>query len=131
LDNKINYPLSFAAPGIPQIAESPFADASMANLLTNIETFEVVFSANHGFGLDDILIQQGYQQLSTDITTALIKVKASARLLPNSFTKTIAEEPSRRSLEQLVLSLRDLQLLIVDMVDKLNLNLGFNSLDGD
>lgn len=132
LDHKISYPLSLKAPGIPQIAESPFADFSAQSLRANIGVYRTIYTAGGGYGLDDLLTAVGQADLAKQISQAIDDAERAAENLPDSYTDALASEKGRQNLQQLTIRLRALQkLLAVDMVDALNLNLGFNALDGD
>lgn len=132
LDNKLSYPMAFAAPGIPALAESPFADESLNNLRHNLSSLHKIYTGDGGYGLDDMLAQRQHQALSAQITTEFQATTALMAQLPDSYQKALADEQQRSQLLALVAKLRVLQkLLAEDMVSALSLNLGFNALDGD
>ncbi len=132
LDNKLSYPLSIKAPGIPLLAESPYADQSMQNIQGNIRAFRAVFSADEGFGIDDILSKQGHNTLAEKITKQFDTVETTMTKVPGSYEQALANEQGRQALTKLIEELRGLQLLFAtEMVNELSLNLGFNALDGD
>ncbi|MBO1255115.1 imelysin family protein [Alteromonas sp. 5E99-2] len=132
LDNKLSYPLSIKAPGIPLLAESPYADYSTQNIQENIRAFRAVFSADGGFGIDDILSKQGQDTLAETILLQFDRVDNAMAKIPDSYEQALATEEGRQALTELIDELRGLQLLFAtDMVNELSLNLGFNALDGD
>lgn len=132
LDNKLSYPLAIKAPGIPLLAESPYADQSTQSIQGNIRAFRAVFSADDGFGIDDILSKQGHNTLAEKITKQFDTVETAMIKVPDSYEQALATEDGRQALTKLIEELRGLQLLFAtDMVNELSLNLGFNALDGD
>lgn len=132
LDNRLTYPLSLASPGIPALAESPFADASMYNIRQNLQALKQLYTGGGGYGLDDILVQQNQAELAQQLLSELDKSIAMANALPDSFTTAMAEPQSWQKMQQLLQQLRTVQKLLVEgMLAQLQLNIGFNALDGD
>jgi len=132
LDNRLTYPLSVASPGIPALAESAYSDVSMYSIRTNLVTFKQIFTGAGGYGMDDILIQQGQGALAQQVLSALDQSIELGETLPDSFTQAMADEQQWQRMKQLITELKALQKLLAEgVLMQLQLNIGFNALDGD
>ena len=131
-DNKIIIPLSFQSPGIPLLAESPFANHSTANLQHNMRALQGILTGDEAFGLDNLLVSVGADNIAQQLVASLNQIMSLVNKLPRSYVQALEDEQSRQTLKQLVEQISELQsLLVTQVVPTLELNLGFNALDGD
>lgn len=131
-DNKMTYPLGISAPGIPQLAESPFADHSMQNLRVNLAASEALINENEAHNLVAILENAGKTALAQQIKQQWLSVASATASLPVSFTELLDDDAERAQLLKVKEEISNLQqLLAEDMTKSLQLTIGFNALDGD
>lgn len=132
-DEKMLVPLSVASPGIPAIAEHVLSDNSVASIQQNIATFKVIYSAGGGHGFDDILINHLSQQnIATEMLTAIDSAIVSANELNGSYETLLNTTEGRVEIAATIDSLRAIRdVLTVDFVQATDINIGFNSNDGD
>lgn len=131
-DNKISYPMGLRAPGVPGLAESPFADTSMSNIRANFANTKTILMEPGHFTVLALLQENGSKVLVEQITSQALKLEESLNGLPDSLTKALANNTERQQLLTTTTELGKLQsLLVEDMPVALQLNIGFNALDGD
>ena len=132
IDNRLTYPLSVGSPGIPALAESPYSDVSMLSIRANLRSFKAALTAGNGYGLDDMLADRGQTELASQIVAELDKSITMADALPDAFSQGLADPQSWKQMQTLVTQLKVFQKLMVEgVVMQLQLNIGFNALDGD
>lgn len=73
----------------PEKAEHLFAKMSVESLLFNLETFKDLFMGKEGFGFDDFLKQEGYEDLANDFESAINNIIAKFKGMQGK--TTIAE----------------------------------------
>lgn len=132
-DEKMLVPLSVASPGIPTIAEHVFSDESVRSIQKNIATFKVIYSAGGGHGFDNILIGHLSQQnIATEMLTAIDNAIDSADVLTGSYEDLLKTDEGRAQITAAIDALRAIRdVLTVDFVQATDINIGFNSNDGD
>ncbi|GAW95850.1 hypothetical protein MTCD1_01453 [Colwellia marinimaniae] len=132
-DEKMLVPLSVASPGIPTIAEHVFSDESVRSIQKNIATFKVIYSAGGGHGFDNILIDHLSQQnIATEMLTAIDNAIVSADALTGSYEDLLKTDEGRAQITAAIDALRAIRdVLTVDFVQATDINIGFNSNDGD
>lgn len=132
-DEKMLVPLSVASPGIPEIAEHVFSDETVKSIQKNVATFKVIYSAGGGHGFDDILIDYLSQQnIATEMLTAIDGAIVSADALNGSYETLLKTSEGRAQITASIDALRAIRdVLTVDFVQATDINIGFNSNDGD
>lgn len=132
-DEKMLTPLGSAAPGFPDEVEHVLSDSSMLSIQQNIDVFNVIYTAGNGHGFDDILTDYLDQQnIATEMTVAIDDaISASAGLTASDATLLKTTE-GRVQIALTIDQLRAVRdLLTVDLVQAMDINIGFNSNDGD
>jgi predicted lipoprotein len=132
-DEKMLVPLSVSSPGIPSIAEHVLSDATVVSIQKNINTFSVIYSAGGGHGFDNILIDHlGQQNIATEMLSSIDGVITSADALSGSYETLLKTDEGRAQITATIDSLRGIRdVLTVDFVQATDINIGFNSNDGD
>lgn len=132
-DEKMLMPLSVNSPGIPSIAEHVLSDATVVSIQKNINTFSVIYSAGGGYGFDNILIDYlGQQNIATEMLSSIDGAITSADVLSGSYETLLKTDEGRVQIIATIDSLRGIRdLLTVDFVQATDINIGFNSNDGD
>lgn len=132
-DEKMLVPLSIASPGIPAIAENVLSDESVVSLQQNIATFKVIYSAGAGHGFGKILIDHLSQQnIATEMLAAIDNAITSANELSGSYETLLKTTEGRAQITATIDALRAVRdVLTVDFVQATDINIGFNSNDGD
>ncbi|MFT5760038.1 MAG: putative lipoprotein [Alteromonadaceae bacterium] len=132
-DEKMLKPLGEVAPGFVQIIEFELSDASIKSLQANVHSFEEIYSAGNGHGfnniLTDFLQQEGIAtQMNEKIGAAIIAVDA----LSGHYSELLKSVEGRITIAEAIQKLRELRdLLTADFVQATDINIGFNSNDGD
>ena len=126
-------PFGTETPGFPDKTEHLLSDNSVKSIQTNIETFKVIFTAGGGHGFDNILIDHLAQQnISTEMSSAIDGAISDSALLGGSYTTLLKTTDGRTNIAETINSLRAIRdVLTVDFVQATDINIGFNSNDGD
>ncbi|WP_133471156.1 imelysin family protein [Paraglaciecola marina] len=135
-DSKLFEILGEESPGNYENAEHVLTDESLLSIATNIETFLSIYTNDDGKGFDSILIDFLEQQtISDEITTSLTSVATQITQINldfDSYETALADSQGREAITNLVDEMRILiDLIDVSFTQALDLNLGFNSSDGD
>ena len=135
-DTKLNEVLGDATPGNVRNAEHYLSDTSLLSISNNIQTFLSIYTNEEGVGFDSILVDFLEQvSINTEITTSLTDINKQITQINqdfDSYETMLADTAGREALSNLVTEMR----VLIDLIDTtftqaLDLNLGFNSTDGD
>jgi len=132
-DEKMLKPLADAAPGLPNIAEFALSQDSLASVKLNLASFAAIYSAGDGHGFDDILKDHLEQtSLADNMQAKLDAAIASAGGLQGDYADLLNDEAARTTIAETIQAVREVRdLLTADFVQTLDINIGFNSNDGD
>jgi len=132
-DEKMLVPLASQSPGNPAIAEHVFSEQSVSSIQQNIATFNVIYTAGNGHGFDNILIDHLSQQnIATEMLSAIEQAMTSANVLTANYEALLKSPEGRAQIAVTIDSLRAIRdVLTVDFVQATDINIGFNSNDGD
>ena len=132
-DKKLMVPLGSDIPGLPDEAESPLSDESLTNIRINLDALSQIYTANGRHGFDDILTGHLQQDgIAREMTEILARLQSDIGKLQMGLTQAISEESERQLLQQVIDDLRDFRtVLAADFIQALDINIGFNSNDGD
>lgn len=132
-DKKLLIPLADTAPGLLQRSEFRFSDTSLAAIKINLQLFVDIYNAGGGHGFDDILINHlDHHAIETNLSETLSQVQAQVIALQGTLADVLADDPSREQVKQLIVAIQDFRtVMTADFVQALDINIGFNSNDGD
>jgi predicted lipoprotein len=132
-DEKMLVPLALEAPGIPSIVEQPLSGESLNSIKTNIDTFRVIYTAGDGRGFDDILTDFLEQKnINTEMLAAIDAAIVASQALNGHYENLLKTEDGRANITATIDSLRLVRdVLTADFVQATDINIGFNSNDGD
>ncbi|MEI6894491.1 MAG: imelysin family protein [Colwellia sp.] len=132
-DEKMLTPLADDIPGLPSELEHELSEFSMVSIQQNIATFMVIYTAGDGHGFDDILIDYLSQHnIATEMLTALENAIVASNALTGNGTDLLNSAEGRAQITVTIEALRILRdILTVDFVQAMDINIGFNSNDGD
>ena len=132
-DEKMLKPLEKNLVGEVENTEFPLSAASIASIKANVNTFKVIYLAGGGHGFDDILIEHlGQQNIATQMLSSIDDTIASLEKVEESLAEMLKTEQGRAEVNQIVSNLRVTRdLLTADFVQATDINIGFNSNDGD
>jgi predicted lipoprotein len=135
-DTKLNEVLGDSSPGKARDAEHSLSDKSLASISINIHSFLSIYTNDDGLGFDSILVDFLEQQtINQELTTSLTSVVAQIEQINQNFESyetMLADAAGREALTNLVAEMRVLiDLIDITFTQALDLNLGFNSSDGD
>jgi len=134
-DEKLLETIADTAPGNLSIAEFTLANEVIASVLVNIAAFENLYTAGNGHGFDDVLTSHFEQStISDDISAKIAAINTSLALLNSemTFEQLLNDEASRTQLTDVVQKIRELRdVITADFVQATDINIGFNSNDGD
>lgn len=132
-DEKLLVPLAINSPGIPSAVEHELSGGSMLSVQHNIATFKTIYTAGDGHGFDKILIDYlGQQNIATEMLTSIDSAITAADLLTDSDETLLASTEGRANITATIDALRAIRdVLTVDFVQATDINIGFNSNDGD
>jgi len=132
-DEKMLTPLGENAPGLPHEAESYISDTSLNNIKTNIDSLLAIYTASNGHGFDDILNNHLEQtSIASQMLESLTRAQTKINEISGSYDTALNSEESRARLEEVINALRDFRtVLSADFIQAMDINIGFNSNDGD
>ena len=132
-DEKMLTPLGESGPGLPHEAESFVSDTSLQNIKTNIDSFVAIYTANNGHGFDDILNTHLEQtSIASQVLETLTRAQTKINELDGSYETALDTSDSREKLNEVIEALRDFRtVLSADFIQAMDINIGFNSNDGD
>jgi predicted lipoprotein len=135
-DTKLFEVLGDAAPGNVRNAEHYLSDTSLVSIGNNIQSFLSIYTNDEGLGFDSILLDFLEQQsINDEITASLTDINTQIEQINqdfDSYETMLSDTAGREALTNLVAEMR----ILIDLIDTsftqaLDLNLGFNSTDGD
>jgi predicted lipoprotein len=135
-DTKLNEVLGDSSPGNARDAEHSLSDKSLTSIGINIQGFLSIYTNDDGLGFDSILgdfLEQTTinQEITTSLTTIVAQIEQINQNF-DSYKTMLADAAGREALTDLVAEMRVLiDLIDVTFTQALDLNLGFNSSDGD
>lgn len=132
-DAKILSILSNEAPGLPELAEHALSDTSLNSIKVNLSVFLDIYTANEGHGFDNILTDFAERSdLSLQISDKIIATQTTINQLDGSFEAALNDAEKRQILTTATDELGEIRdLLTTEFAQILDLNIGFNSNDGD
>lgn len=132
-DEKMLKPLDDNAPGLPSIAEFTLSEASIASIKVNLATLSDIFTANNGHGFDNILADFSAQSvLAEDMQIKIDLAINTIELLDGNYADILNNTSDRETITATIQAVREIRdLLTADFVQVLDINIGFNSNDGD
>lgn len=137
-DEKLMLPLGAGSPGVPQLAEHYLSDQSLQSIVLNLRSFKQVYQGGDGSGkgFDDILAnflqQEAINTQMLEAIDGLISDAEGMQTRYNSFNAMLADAQGRAELQAMIDKLRVLRdVLTSSFVQALDINIGFNSNDGD
>lgn len=134
-DEKMLVPLGSAAPGNVQITEHVLSDESLRSIETNLKAYLALYTGGESKGLDDVLAGQEQtvirDRLRGHIDKCITQI-ANIRGLNKSYADLLSSASGRAAIQALIDELRLLRdLMSIEMVQLLDINIGFNANDGD
>jgi predicted lipoprotein len=134
-DEKLLQTLGSEAPGIPSIAEFTLTQEVIASVKLNTDSFLTLFTANNGHGFDDILTDHFDQQaISEDMLAKITAIETALNTLDSDMTyaELLNDDTSRTQLTDIIQKIRELRdVITADFIQATDINIGFNSNDGD
>ena len=135
-DTKLHEVLGVASPGNFRDAEHYLSDKSLTSIGINIHSFLSIYTNDDGLGFDSILVDFLEQQsINEELTTSINTIVTQIELINQNFDSyqaMLADATGREALTNLVAEMRVLiDLIDITFTQALDLNLGFNSSDGD
>jgi predicted lipoprotein len=135
-DEKMLFPLGSEAPGDLSASEHVLSDQALESILANIQSFKALYSNNDNKGFDAILSDaldqtEISEQMSTSINNMLVIVE---RLNTDydTYDQVLADASARAEVEALIEEIRVTRdYLSSGFIQALDINIGFNSNDGD
>jgi len=132
-DEKMLEPLAVNAPGLPNTTEFHLSEQSLVSIQTNIASFKQIYSAGGGHGFEKILVEfLDQQSIATQMNDKINAAISTSEALTGSYVELLNSEDGRVIIDDNIQKLRDLRdILSIDFVQATDINIGFNSNDGD
>lgn len=132
-DLKMQVPLAVNSPGIPTAIEHPLSGESLVSIQNNIATLRIIYTAGSGHGFDDILINfLAQQNIATEMLAAIDNAINESNALTGGYETLLATDEGRAQIELTIEALALVRtILTADFVQATDINIGFNSNDGD
>jgi predicted lipoprotein len=132
-DQKMQVPLTINSPGISTAIEHQLSGESLVSIQNNIVTLRTIYTAGSGHGFDDILINfLGQQNIATEMLAAIDNAINESNALAGDYETLLATDEGRAQIELTIEALALVRtILTADFVQAIDINIGFNSNDGD
>ena len=113
--------------------EQSISGESIASIKTNIATFKTIYTAGDGHGFDNILTDHLDQLgIATEMQLAIESAIESANALADDYEAQLNDDAGRININKTISDLRLVRdILTADFVQVTDINIGFNSNDGD
>jgi hypothetical protein len=113
--------------------EQSLSGESIASIKTNIATFKTIYTAGDGHGFDNILTDHLDQLgIATEMQLAIESAIESANALADDYEAQLNDDAGRININKTISDLRLVRdILTADFVQVTDINIGFNSNDGD
>lgn len=115
----------------PKRSESWRSERSLQNIQINIAALHQLYSGTDKTSVKQLLAKQGNPVLADEIEQQFIAVQAQLKQIPSPLIRTLQQEGNAAQLYQLSAALKQLHLKLSTAMQPLNIQLGFNSRDGD
>jgi predicted lipoprotein len=129
-NRKLLYPLGKAKAKARRL-ENWRSGGSVANLSSNITALHQMYSGIEGTNLSTLLQQQGHEAIAVRIEKQFKQVEQQIASLPQPLSRHITKPSVRKQVMVLIAEMETLDNAFSAAVQALNLELGFNSQDGD
>lgn len=135
-DEKMLYVLTDNAPGRPETAEHFRSDVSLQMVEVNLLSIRAFYTNLDGKGLDTIIVDTlGQNSINEQMMTALDASVAAIQKVNQTYStynEVLTTTQGRADLTEVIDRMRDVRdLLVADLEQVLDINIGFNALDGD
>lgn len=135
-DLKILRPLGTASKDIngkvkPRRSESWRSSRSLRNIEVNVATLHDLYSGQGDDSFRALLSAAGHQDLADSIEANFISVEKELQTIPAPMFSSLEQPAAQQQFRDLSANMKTLQYALSDAVQLLDLQLGFNSRDGD
>ncbi len=132
-DEKILVPLGDSAPGQLLRSEFYLSHSSLAAIKINLQLFMDIYQAGSGHGFDDILqLHLEQDNIAASMNERLLSLQNHVLAIQGTMEDALQDESARAQLKELIAAIQDFRtVLTADFVQALDINIGFNSNDGD
>jgi len=132
-DEKMLAPLASEAPGTPEITEFHLSEQSLLSIQANVKSFQQIFTAGDGHGFEKILIEFLDQPtIATQMKDRITAAITATETLSGLYTELLNSDDGRVIIDHNIQMLRDVRdILSIEFIQATDINIGFNSNDGD
>jgi predicted lipoprotein len=132
-DEKMLQPLALDAPGIPAITEFYLSEQSLVSIKANVLSFQQLYSAGGGHSFEKILVEfLGQQTIATQMNDSITAAITATEDLSGLYAELLNSDEGRVIIDNNIQKLRELRdILSIDFIQATDINIGFNSNDGD
>ena len=135
-DLKILRPLGTAKKDVngkvkPRRSESWRSERSLRNIALNVATLHDLYSAQGKDSIKHLLSESGHAELANSIEANFVSVEKELQMIPVPMYKSLEDKAAQQQLRDLSAHMKTLQYALGDAMQLLDLQLGFNSRDGD
>ncbi|WP_261843191.1 imelysin family protein [Aliamphritea ceti] len=135
-DLKILRPLGTAKKDVngkvkPRRSESWRSSRSLRNIENNVATLHDLYSGQGDASFKALLSTSGHKDLADSIEANFVSVEKELQTIPGPMFSTIEQPATQQQLRDLSANMKTLQYALGDAMQVLDLQLGFNSRDGD
>jgi predicted lipoprotein len=132
-DEKMLAPLGTDAPGIAAITEFYLSEQSLVSIQANVKSFQQIYTAGDGHGFDKILVEFLEQPaIATQMNDRITASITATETLLGLYAELLNSDNGRLGIDNNIQKLRDVRDIIsIDFIQAIDINIGFNSNDGD
>jgi predicted lipoprotein len=132
-DEKMLLPFALTAPGSPSAAEFYRSEQSLVSIKTNVLSFQQIYSAGGGHSFEKILVEfLGQHTIAAQMNDSITGAITATEALSGLYTELLSSDEGRFIIDNNIQKLRVLRdVLSIDFIQATDINIGFNSNDGD
>gem|GEM_PF-856243 len=132
-DEKMLAPLASSAPGILSITEFYLSEQSLVSIQANVKSFQQIYTAGDGHSFEKILVEFLEQPaIATQMNDRIAAAITATETLSGLYVELLNSDDGRLVIDNNIQKLRDVRdILSIDFIQATDINIGFNSNDGD
>ena len=132
-DDKMLEPFALSAPGIPSMTEFYLSEQSLVSIKANVKSFQQIYSAGDGHSFEKILAEFLEQPaIATQMNDRIAAAITATETFSGLYAELLNSDDGRVIIDNNIQKLRDVRdILSIDFIQATDINIGFNSNDGD
>lgn len=115
----------------PRRAESWRSERSIENIIINLQTLQALYNTGAENSARALLAAEGEKQTAEQIDQVFSQIITKLQALPTPMRSTLEQQQSYQQLDEISTEMKALHFALTAAMQPLDIQLGFNSRDGD